>query len=115
MDSDPQPVGGKADGVLDAVEPIERVERRLGVEDHPPFGVDAGAARGEQVVDILLLDAVAAEFAFDRRDVAEQAAGREADPYVVDVETGDADRKSGVSGKSVAVRLDLGGCRIIKK
>src|SRR3546814_11141616 len=90
MDSDPQPVGGKADGVLDAVEPIERVERRLGVEDHPPFGVDAGAARGEQVVDILLLDAVAAEFAFDRRDVAEQAAGREADPYVVAVETGDA-------------------------
>src|SRR3546814_12338144 len=25
------------------------------------------------------------------------------------------DRKSGVEGKSVAVRLDLGGCRIIKK
>src|SRR3546814_6545759 len=59
MDIDPQPVGVKADGVLDAVEPIERVDRRLGVEDHPPFGVDAGAASGEQVVALLLLDAVA--------------------------------------------------------
>src|SRR3546814_11820607 len=27
----------------------------------------------------------------------------------------DADRKSVVSGKSVSVRVDLGGCRIIKK
>src|SRR3546814_16874289 len=27
----------------------------------------------------------------------------------------DRDRKGGVSGKSVSVRVDLGGCRIIKK
>ena len=79
------PVGVKADRILDPGEAVERVERRLRVQNHPSLGVDAGASCGAQVVDILLLDAVAAQLALDRRDIAQQAARREADPDVVDV------------------------------
>ena len=85
VDVDAEPVGVKADGVLDPGEAVERVERGLRVQDHPSLGIDARASRGEQVVDILLLDAVAAQLALDRRDIAQQAARREADPDVVDV------------------------------
>ena len=90
MDVDAEPVGVEADRVLDPGQPVERVERGLRVQDHAAFGVDARAASGEQVVDIFPFDAVAAEFAFDRRDVAQKAARRETDPHVVDVQTRDA-------------------------
>src|SRR3546814_19367996 len=90
VDVDAEAVGVEANRILDPGEAVERIERGLRVEDHPSFGIDAGAPRGEQVVDILLFDAVPAELAFDRRDVAQEAAGREADPDVVDVEARDA-------------------------
>src|SRR3546814_1247700 len=69
VDVDAEAVGVEANRILDPGEAVERIERGLRVEDHPSFGFDAGAPRGEQVVDILLFDAVPAELAFDRRDV----------------------------------------------
>src|SRR3546814_12665953 len=48
-----------------------------------------------------------------RRNVA--AGHRVEDGALVPVHPVDADRKSVVSGKSVSVRVDLGGRRIIKK
>ncbi len=89
VDVDAQPVGVQPDRILDAGQPVERVERRLRVQDHPPFGIDPRAPGGEQIVDIFLFDAVTAQFALDRGDVAQEAARREADPDVVDIETRD--------------------------
>src|SRR3546814_17849123 len=57
VDVDAEAVGVKADRVLDPGEAVERIERGLRVEDHPSFGTDAGAPRGEQVVDIILFEA----------------------------------------------------------
>src|SRR3546814_11418368 len=44
-----------------------------------------------------------------------RAAIERSTPYVVFTAAGGADRKSVVEGKSVSVRLDLGGRRLMKK
>ena len=99
--ADRRPVGGddmdvhaesirmQPERLLDAGEPVERVERGLGVEHHPPLRIDRVAPGSEQRVDILLFDAMAAQLELDLGDVADQAAGGEADPDVLDVDAGD--------------------------
>jgi hypothetical protein len=76
-------------GFLTPLQAVERVERRLGVEHHPAFGIERPAALLEQVVDILLLDLNPAEIDLDLGDVADEPARREADPDMVDIGAGD--------------------------
>ncbi len=75
MDVDAQPVGVQPARVADVGQPVDRVERRLRVQHHPPGRIDRLAPGGEQLVDILLLDPVAAQLDLDRGDVAHQPAG----------------------------------------
>ena len=69
MDVDAQLVGMEAERLLDAAHVVERVERRLRVQHHPPLGIDRVAPGVEQVVDVALLDAVTAQLDLDRGDV----------------------------------------------
>ena len=84
VDVDPEPVGKKADRVLDALRAVDGVQRRVGVEHDLAVAVDRASAGVEQLVDVGLLDLVAAEFDLDVGDVADQAAGAIARPHVVD-------------------------------
>ena len=59
--STPEPVGVEPDRLLDALDPVDRVERRMGVEHDLAAAVDRVAAAGEQLVDVGLLDLVAAQ------------------------------------------------------
>jgi hypothetical protein len=79
----------EAERLLDALEAVEGVERRHGVEDHASAGVDRIPPDAEQLVDILLLDAAAPDLHLDAGDAADQAAGREADENVLDIGGGD--------------------------
>ena len=56
----------------------------MGVEHDLAVAVDRALARAEQLIDIGMLDRVAAELDLDIGDVADQAAGAEAGPDVID-------------------------------
>ena len=81
-------IGVQAFRFLDAVEAVERVQRRLGVQNHLALGIDTVASGIEQQIDIFLFDPVAAEFGFDRRQHALQAASGKTDPDIVDIGPG---------------------------
>ena len=87
---DAERIGVQPERLLDALQSVERVERRLRVEHHPPLGVDRVSPMRKQFVDVLLLDAVPAELDLDRRQIADQTARRKADPDILDVEPCDA-------------------------
>ena len=84
VDVDPEPVGVEPDRLLDPLDPVDRVERRMGVEHDLAAAVDRRAAAGEQLVDVRLLDLVAAKLDLDIGDVADQPAGAIARPDFVD-------------------------------
>ena len=84
MDVDPQPVGVQPDRMLDALDPVDGVERGVGVEHDLLAAVDRRLAAAQQFVDVRLLDLVAAQLDLDIGDVADQAAGAEAGPDIVD-------------------------------
>src|SRR3546814_21049252 len=68
------------------------------------FSLAGAVARGGGTVDFCGDEAVVMHYAVRPRGVADLDEGRQRE-----------DRKSVVSGKSVSVRVDLGGRRIIKK
>ena len=90
VDVDAEALGMEADRLLDALDPVDRVERRMGVEDDPVAAVDRRTAVAQQLVDVRLLDLVAAKLDLDIGDVAGEAAGAEARPDVVDGDPGHA-------------------------
>jgi hypothetical protein len=75
MDIDPEPVGVESDRLLDPLDPVDRVQRRMGVEHHLTAAVDRAPPCGEQLIDIGLLDLVSAKLDLDIGDIADQAAG----------------------------------------
>jgi hypothetical protein len=90
VDIDPEAVGVEADRVLDALDPVDRVQCRLGVENDLAAAVERIAAAGQQFVDVGLLDLVAAELNLDVGDVADQPAGAITRPHFVDGDAGHA-------------------------
>ena len=64
--------------------PVDRVERRMGVEHDLAVAVDRASAGAQQLVDVGLLDLVAAKLDLDIGDVADQPAGAVARPDVLD-------------------------------
>ena len=84
VDVDPEPAGVEPDRLLDALRPVDGVERRVGVEHDLPLAVDRAPPGLEQLVDIGLLDRVAAKLDLDIGDVADESAGAIARPDVVD-------------------------------
>ena len=83
-------VGMEAERLLDALEAVERVERRhaRGGSCRPSGSIDSRPAPSS-CVDILLLDPAAADLDLDAGDVADQPAGREADADLLDIGAGD--------------------------
>ena len=61
-----------------------RTPRRMRVKHHLAVGVNCGAPDRHQLVDVGLLDLVAAKLDFDIGDVADQPAGAVAGPNLVD-------------------------------
>ena len=53
-------VGVKPDRLLDPLDSVQRVESGMGVKHHLPAAVDRAAADAEQLIDVGLLDLVAA-------------------------------------------------------
>ena len=96
MDIDSQPVGMQPDRVMHSLDPIDRVKRRMGVKHDLAVAVDRILSGDQQLVDIRLLDLVPAKLDFDIGNVADQPAGGEARPDIVDGHTryafGDLDR-----------------------
>jgi hypothetical protein len=83
VDVDAEPVGEQPDRLLDALDPVDRVERRMACSTTwPPRSIAFPGV--EQLVDVGLLDLVAAELDLDIGDVADEAAGAEACPHLVD-------------------------------
>jgi hypothetical protein len=87
----------KPDRLLNLLRAVDRVERRIGVKHDLAALVDRFAPGGEQLLDVGLLDLVAAELDLDIGDVAGQPAGAVAGPDVVD---GDPDIRSASSTAS---------------
>ena len=88
VDVDAQPVGVETDRVLHALDPVDRVERRMRVERDLPVTVDCVLAAGKELLDVGLLDLVTAELDLDIGDVAGKAARSEARPDVIDGQAG---------------------------
>ena len=84
VDVDAEAVGVEPDRLLDALRPVDRVERRMGVEHDLAVAVDRALAGAQQLVDVGLLDRMAAKLDLDIGDVADQPAGAVARPDVVD-------------------------------
>ena len=73
VDMHAQPVGMQPQRLLHPGLAVERVERRLRVQHHPPARIDRLAPGLEQIVDVALFDLVPAQFDLDRDHVADQA------------------------------------------
>ena len=56
VDVDAEPIGVEPDRLLNALRAVDRVERRMGVEDDLAVAVDGVLAGVEQLVDVRLLD-----------------------------------------------------------
>ena len=80
VDIDPEPLGVEALGIGDAFRPVEEIARRLGVEHHPPVGLERVAPGGEQLLDVLLLDPAPADLDLDLADPAGEPRARSAEP-----------------------------------
>src|SRR3546814_17273594 len=101
--------------IADATDEIDRQTRAriLIIEDEPIIAMDI-----EMIVRDLGHEVVAV--ATTHREAVDEAQKHQpglvlADIQLADNSSGIADRKSVVEGKSVAVRVDLGGWRFIKK
>jgi hypothetical protein len=88
VDVDAEPVGMKADRLLDALGAVDRVERRMGVKNHLSVAVDRPLAGFEELVDVPLLDGMAAKLDLDIGDVADQPPGTVTRPHLIDGEAG---------------------------
>jgi hypothetical protein len=69
----------------DPMRAVERVMRRLGMEDHPPVRLDVIACRVKQVLDIVVLDPPPADGDLDAGDAAVEPRPGAADPDAGDI------------------------------
>src|SRR4029079_3136136 len=74
----------QAEGLANAFDAIDRIERRMGMKDDAVAAVDRAAAVAKQFGDVRLFDLVAAELNLDVGVLAAQPTGAEAGPDVID-------------------------------
>src|SRR6185437_5614995 len=86
VDVDAKTAGMQSDWLLNALGSVDRVERRMRVEDNLAVLVDRILAGLEQLVDVGLLNRMAAEFDLDIGNVADKATSSVAGPYILDGE-----------------------------
>ena len=84
VDVDAQPVGVEPDRLLHALRPVDRVERRMRMEHDLAVAVDGILAGTHQLVDVGLLDGMAAKLDLDIGDVADEPSGAVAGPHLLD-------------------------------
>ena len=79
-----EPLGMQALGVGDTMCAVERVMRGLGVEHHPPVGLEPLARGDQHLLDVLFLDPAPADVDLDLFDLACEAGagGLEAPPWM---------------------------------
>src|SRR5207248_3447781 len=90
MNVDAEAVGIKADRLLDALRAVDRVECGMGVEHDLAIAVDSALAGAQKLVDVGLLDRMAAELDLDIGEIADETAGAVARPNVFDRQAGHA-------------------------
>src|SRR3954451_20635312 len=81
---DAQPICEEADRLLDALGPVDGVQRRMRMEHDLAVAVDRVLARPQQLIDVGLLDWMPAKLDFDIGEIADEAAGAIARPDVLD-------------------------------
>ena len=81
VDIHPQPLGMEPARIGHAMRAIQRVVRGLGVQHHPALGRDRLARGGEQVGDVVVLDAPPADIDLDLRGLAGEPRPAAADPH----------------------------------
>ena len=86
VDVDSKAIGKQADRLLHALGAVNGVERGMGVEDDLAVAVDGASSGVQKLVDVRLLDLVAAKLDLDIGDVADNAAGAVACPHLLDSE-----------------------------
>ena len=84
VDVDAQAIGEQADRLLDALSAVDRVQRRVRVEHDLAIAVDRILARAQQLIDVGLLDRMAAKLDLDIGEIADEAARAVARPHVLD-------------------------------
>src|SRR3954453_15261981 len=80
----------------------------MGVEDNLPVAVDPALAGVEQLVDVGLLDRMAAELDFDIGEIAEQPRRTVARPHVLDRDSRHPLRKLGSLAPRELARAHVG-------
>ena len=105
MDIDPKPLGMQALGIGDAVRPIERIMRWLGMQHHAAIGLDHVARGDQQLVNIVAFDPPSANIDFDLGDLASEPCARTADPHARDADIGH------LFGPLDGIAHSIGGCR----
>ena len=88
VDIDAQRFGMEALRIGDPMRAVERVMRRLGMEDHPPVRLDVIACRIKQMLDIVVLDPPPADGDLDAGDAAVEPSSGAADPDAGNIGTG---------------------------
>ena len=81
VDIDPEPLGMKPARIGDAMRPVERVMRRLGMEHGAAVGLDHVLRLDQQRLDILVLDPPSADLDIDRHDIAAEPGSGAGDPH----------------------------------
>ena len=85
-----QLIGMQPKRAFHALQSIERIKRWLGMQDHPPIGIQRIAARRQQGVNINLRYLLAAQFHANGGDIADQPACGKANPNIIDAQARDA-------------------------
>ena len=88
VDIDAQPLGMQPLGIGNAIGPVERIMRRLGMQHRAPVGLDDIARSIEQLIDIVALDPPPADIDLDLGNLAGQPRAGAADPDARDTDIG---------------------------
>jgi hypothetical protein len=79
---DAEAVGMKPERLLHPLRAVNRVERRMGMEDNLAVLVNGVLAGLQQLIDVGLLHRVSTELDLDIGEIADEAAGAVARPHV---------------------------------
>ena len=90
VDIHAQLIGVQPLGIADALHPVQRVKRGLRMQDQLAFRVDALLAARQQIIDMLLRNAVAGQIDLHGRDAARQPPCAEGNMDTVDIDAGHA-------------------------
>src|SRR4051794_33691658 len=88
MDIDAEAIGVETNWLLNALCAVDRVERRVGMENDLAILVDRVLTGTEQLIDIGLLNGVTAELDLHIGDVTHESASTVARPHVLNCEPG---------------------------